>query len=184
MSLLYSWAHLNSPILSVLEQLYLFIKQKCESRRSHLFSALHCLQCLWHPMHKDRYAYKSRDNMERITEELAKLFDFCMYRHMTGHDFRTMNLFPKILCTILTRNSNKALPLLSNRTGIGIFRFNTSKFSSGKQSIKQSWSAIFQNRKTGLLRDRRQIIMCLVSANLASWELQKPSAEEDMQGLI
>ena len=81
--------------------------------------------------------------MQKITEEQAKLFDFHMYRHMTGHDFSTMNLFFKILCTILTRNSNKALPLLSNRRGIGIFRFNAYKFSSGKQSIKQGWSAIF-----------------------------------------
>lgn len=116
-------------------------------------------------MHQDRYAYKSRDNMQRITEELAKLFDFCMYRHMTGHDFSTMNLFLKILCTVFTRNSNKVLLLPSNRRGIGIFRFYASKFSLGKQSIKQSWSAIFLSRRTVLLRDRRQIIMCLVSAN-------------------
>lgn len=108
-----------------------------------MFLALYCLWYLWYPMHKDRYAYKSRDNMQRITKELSKLFDFHMYRHMTGHDFRTMNLFLKILCTILTRNSNKALPLLSNRRGIGIFRFNASKFSPGKQSIKQGWSEIF-----------------------------------------
>lgn len=142
------------------------------------------LTAVFMAFHAQRYAYKSRDNMERITEELAQLFDFCIYRHMTGHDFSTMNLFLKILCTILTRNSNKALPLLSNGRGIGIFRFYASKLSSGKQSIKQSWSAIFQTRKTVLLRHRRQIIMCLVSANLASRELQKPSAEEDMQGLI
>lgn len=76
MSLSCSWAHLNSPILSVLEQLYLFIKQNWESRRSHLFLMLHCLQCLQHPMHKDRYAYKSRDNMQRITEELDKYLIF------------------------------------------------------------------------------------------------------------
>lgn len=121
----------------------LFIKQKWKSGRSHFFLALYCMQYLWPSMHKDRYAYKSRDNMQRITEELTKLFDFHMYRHMTGHDFSTTNLYLKILSTILNRNSNKALPLLSNRRGIGIFRFNASKFSSGKQSIKQGWSAIF-----------------------------------------
>lgn len=143
MSLLCSWAHLNSPILSVLEQLYLSSRSKNEE--DHIFFlALYCLQYLWHPMHKDRYAYRSRDNMQRIAEKLDKQFDFLMYRHMTGHDFSTMNLFLKILCTILTRNSNKALPLLSNRRRIGIFRFNASKFSSGKQSIKQGWSAIFR----------------------------------------
>lgn len=107
--------------------------------------------------------------MQRITDELAKLCDFCMDWRMTGHDFSTMNLFLKILCTIFTRNSNKVLPLLSNRRGI--FKFYASKFSSGKQSIKQNWSAIFLSRRTVLLRDRRQIIMCLVSANLASQEL-------------
>lgn len=59
------------------------------------------MQCLWHPMHKDRYAYKSGDNIQRITEEPAKLFDFHIYRHMTGHDFSTIDLFLKILCTII-----------------------------------------------------------------------------------
>lgn len=52
-------------------------------------------------MHKDRYAYKSGDNIQRITEEPAKLFDFHIYRHMTGHDFSTIDLFLKILCTII-----------------------------------------------------------------------------------
>lgn len=154
---------------------FIYLSSRSENQEDHIFFlALRCLQCLWHPMHKDRYAYKSRDNMQRFTEELAKLFDFHMSRHMRGHEFSTMNLFLKILCTILTRNSNKALPLLSNRRGIGIFWFNASKFSSGKQSIKQSWSAIFLSRKTVLLRDKLLCVWFLRILLHRNWKSQVP----------
>lgn len=156
----------------------LFIKQKKKSGRSRFFLALYCMQSLWHPMHKDRYAYKSRDNMQRITEELAKLFGFHMYRHTTGHDFSTMNLYLKILCTILNTNSNQTLPLLSNRGGIGIFRFNASKFSSEKQSIKQGWSAIFWVGRQ-CCSETGDKLLCvwflqiLLHRNCKSWVLRK-----------
>lgn len=105
--------------------------------------------------------------MQRIAEELAKLLDFYMYKHMAGHNFSTINLFLKIS---LPRISNNSLPFLLNRRGIGICRFNA--FISGKQNIRvEALKCNFLSWKRVLLADRRQIIMCLISANLASQEL-------------